>query len=380
MPDLGIVEGAVALGTGITDFLGTLLGGGEAAAGATEGAIAGVGGGVAEAAPLATGANVLGAVDTALGAPGAGLVGTPLQGADAALSAPMGLGGPPVSAAAGGWAPAVTTPTDVGWLGDVGTGSWAPTAASTATDFDASAATDMGGVMRNLSNPVAEGVLTGEPSMGGGAAAAADTAKAGGLESLGGGATEPTVPPSTTAVGNNEAIPGSGGSWADSALKYGRFLGPAAGLASVGVSALRGNKLPWQAGQLEAIGGKEKDVGGQFLTAAQHDQITPEMQAAVDQYVQQAQTQLYQQYAQGGGDPTKNTAYLSQLAQIQQNAAILHEKFVKQIFDEAMASLGGASSDFQYVAKMKYDQDQALAAALGNAARAFGGAYGGYKQ
>lgn len=385
--DLGIGLGEL-FGGG--EILGGLFGGGEAAA-----ATAGVGaealgaGEVGADVALGTGADVLGAgaTDAALGAVAPDVVG----GVAAPAVAPEVTGGALTGAGFGGVeggaaAGATTLGADIAPAavdageGTLGGGAAVDSVLSPGSAFtgpggfetivvpeqgiDAAlgpggAPLDTGGVQRAIASGEDLGQGAGLAAGEGGAAGDVTT---GSISGASGGLSSPSSPAAA-----------QGGGFVDNALKYGKLGALGLGIAGIGSSLLKGNKLPKQDRSLEGISNTETGIGKQYLEMARRNEITPQMQAQIDLYKQQATNRAYQLYAQGSRDPNTSSDFQQTLAYINQQADIMHQQFVDQLFNEGMKAAGGASVSLHQLAQDQIRSDEGLSTAITNAAKAFGG-------
>jgi hypothetical protein len=134
-------------------------------------------------------------------------------------------------------------------------------------------------------------------------------------------------------------------------------------------------------------------AASQDLTAAQNFQLTPGMAAEVDTYVNNATNALIQQIVGHGGgsgamggDFRNTSEYVQGIQQINQQASVMRQQMVQQLFTNAVSSQaqvnGSVSTDanlnsqldntLMTAANLQVQQDQQFNTAVSGALQSFG--------
>lgn len=140
--------------------------------------------------------------------------------------------------------------------------------------------------------------------------------------------------------------------------------------APLAMTLLRGeSSLPPQYKQLQSqISGPFGAAARGQLNLANAGELTPGAAASVAQYVQQAQSALYQQLsASGVTNPLGDTRYIQGVGSIAQQASVITQGFVQQEFNNAFASAGIASNNLIAAANAQIAEDNAFTQALSSA-------------
>jgi len=109
------------------------------------------------------------------------------------------------------------------------------------------------------------------------------------------------------------------------------------------------------------------------LNAATAGTLTAPQAAQIATYKQSAQNQLFQSLANSGvADPTKDSRYISGLAEIDRQAMGATETFIQDSFKTGFAAAGQAQGALSTAANAEISSDQAFQDALKNAITSFG--------
>jgi hypothetical protein len=141
-------------------------------------------------------------------------------------------------------------------------------------------------------------------------------------------------------------------------------------------NAVRGyaGQMGTTAGQIGAVADPLKATGAKFLTDANAGTIQPGQQYQIDQWVQQQQSALFQQLAnQGISDPTRDSRYVSQMANIMQQAEMQKQNIIQQNYtqggqysNEAASVLGAEGGMYGNAGTTVGNADTIMQNAYGN--------------